>query len=275
MRGRRGDLHDEAAGLHAPALPVGGTNERHGLEAVATLQGRQLPPGELLDARLPANLLDDVVTCRERLRTMDQRHRRSGAGELERIEGAAVAASDHHHVTPGELLGPCLEQIGDVTSEGPVGCGGELLVARAGRNHQRTGTDARPADFDPALAEVGTRDRVREAEAIAEDDRGVLEGVTQAGAGTRRSGRHVADRVRDLDELSAGAPLGLEHGGVELDVHTFDRATHARDTCADDDDIAALVSVNRVGHRITWPIPSRLPSLSRNQAPRSPRPFDG
>ena len=38
-----GDLHDEASGLHAPALPVGGPNERHGLEAVATLQGRQLP----------------------------------------------------------------------------------------------------------------------------------------------------------------------------------------------------------------------------------------
>ena len=275
MRGTRAIFTTRPPASTRRRCPSAGRTSDHGLEAVATLQGRQLPPGELLDARLLANLLDDVVTCRERLRAMDQRHRRSGAGELERIEGAAVAAADHHHVTPGELLRPCLEQIGDVTSEGAVGCGGELLVARAGRNHQRPGTDARPVDFDPALAEVGTRDRVREAEAIAEDDRGVLEGVTQAGAGTRRSGRHVADRVRDLDELSARAPVGLEHGGVELDVDTLDRATHARDTRADDDDIAALVSVNRVGHRITWPIPSRLPSLSRNQAPRSPRPFDG
>ena len=46
-------------------------------------------------------------------------------------------------------------------------------------------------------------------------------------------------------------------------------------TGAHDDDIATFTSVDPIGHRITWPIPRRLPSLSRNQAPRSPRPFDG
>ena len=41
-----GDLHDEASRLHAPPLAVGMPNEVHGLEAVATLQGSQLPSGE-------------------------------------------------------------------------------------------------------------------------------------------------------------------------------------------------------------------------------------
>ena len=71
------DLHDEASRLHASPFSVGMPNEVHGLEAVATLQGFQLPSGGVLDARLLANLLDDVVARRECIRAMHQGHLRA------------------------------------------------------------------------------------------------------------------------------------------------------------------------------------------------------
>ena len=60
-------------------------------------------------------------------------------------------------------------------------------------------SDARPVDLDPALTEVGSRDRMREAEAITEDRRGVLEGVTQGGTDhgavrSPRCGRRAGSR---------------------------------------------------------------------------------
>src|SRR6516165_5384730 len=122
---------------------------------------------------------------------MDQRHRRSGTRELERIEGATVAAADDHDVMPRKPIWSRFQQVGDITSEGAVRCGGELLVTRARGDHQRPSLDPRPVDLDRALAEVGPGDRVREAEAIAEEDRGVFERVTKAGTGKGRSGRHV------------------------------------------------------------------------------------
>ena len=63
--------------------------------------------------------------------------------QLERVERAAVAAADHHDVTPDEPTRPRLEQVRHVTPEGAVFRRGELLVERARRNHQCPSSDAR------------------------------------------------------------------------------------------------------------------------------------
>ena len=78
--------------------------------------------------------------------------------ELECVERAAVAAADHHDVTPDEATRPGLEQVRHVAAVGTVFCCGKLLVKRAHRNHQRPSSDARPVDFDPSLTEVDAGD---------------------------------------------------------------------------------------------------------------------
>src|SRR5207248_1614748 len=119
-----------------------------------TLQGLQLPSGKLLDARFVAHLLDDVMACRECFRAMDQPNPRALSRELERVERGAVAAADHHSVAPDESTRTRLEEIRHVTAEGAVLRGGELLVERAGCNHQCPSPDTRRIDFDPSLSKV-------------------------------------------------------------------------------------------------------------------------
>ncbi len=124
-----GDLHDESSGLQSPPLPVGMPDDGHRLEPVAAVEGFQLPSGEVLDARLLANLLDDVVACREGLRerwtnvTLEPSRASSSASSVR-----AVAAADHDDVTPDEPIRPRFELIGDVTSEGAVRRGRQLLA---------------------------------------------------------------------------------------------------------------------------------------------------
>ena len=67
VRGHAPDLHDESSNLQSPALPVGVPDEGDPLEPVVAVEGFQLPSGEILDARLVAHLLDDVVAAHEGL----------------------------------------------------------------------------------------------------------------------------------------------------------------------------------------------------------------
>jgi hypothetical protein len=56
--------------------------------------------------------------------------------------------------------------------------------------------------------------------------------------------------VRNLGQLATRPIVGFVHRGVELDIETFDRAAHTRDTRADDDDIAMFLDANHIGaHR--------------------------
>src|SRR5207244_11906203 len=96
------DLHDQSSRCQPPALPVAPPHDGHCLESVTPVHGVQLPSGKVLDARLVANLLDDVVARRERFRAMDEAHARALSRELEGVERGAVAAADHDDVTPDE-----------------------------------------------------------------------------------------------------------------------------------------------------------------------------
>jgi len=149
------DLHDESSNLQSPALPVGVPENGHPLEPVVAVDGFQLPSGEILDARLVAHLLDDVVAGMKGLRAMNQRNPRALARERKRVQRRAVAAADHNNVTPDEPIGLGFDLIGDITPEGTVRRGRQLQQRGAGSDYQCPPSDARCIHFDPSITEVG------------------------------------------------------------------------------------------------------------------------
>src|SRR5436190_21284378 len=156
------DLDHQTSRGHVDALPVR-TLENDLLETFAAAQRTELPAGELMDARLAADLLDDVVAGGERIRTMDQRHSGTGARQLERVESCAVAATDDDDVTSREPFAVGIELVRHVAPERAVDCPRDLLAARARREHDRAGIDSRIEHLDPSFREVDAGGRLRQA----------------------------------------------------------------------------------------------------------------
>ena len=100
-----------------------------------------------------AYLLDDVPTCRQPFGAVDQLDRRGGVGQLEGVEGGAVAAADHDHVTARRSGQVGTRPVGHVAAERAVGGGGQDLSGRAGGDEQaRRGSG--PAGLHPAGTEI-------------------------------------------------------------------------------------------------------------------------
>ena len=118
------------------------------LEVFAAVHRLELPTGEVFDALLAADLVDDVVARRERWCSVHELHRRAASGELERVQRGAVTAADHDDVEPGELVRARLDLVRDVASERTVRRRGQLLTGTAG------GDDERPAVHPHAIGEL-------------------------------------------------------------------------------------------------------------------------
>ena len=134
------------------------------------------------------------------------RHLRARSRELERVERAAVAAADHHDVTPDEVTRPGLEQVRHVAAEGTVLRRGELLVHRARRDHQCPSSDARARRLR-SIAHRGRRavtgcDRRRRSPRIA------AESAPRRRAGPDRRGSIRWQRLRTECGISTSWPPG-------------------------------------------------------------------
>src|SRR5207248_3285967 len=156
------------------------------------------PSRKILDARLRAHGSDDVTASGELLGTVHQLHARSAPSQLERVERAAVTASNHRNGPPGEVSGARLELVRDVAAEPAVRRSRKVLVARAGGQHERPTLQAGIAELDRTFAQVHLDDSLRQPQARAEDCGGVLERALKVRAVGEAPRREVPNRVRDL-----------------------------------------------------------------------------
>src|SRR5205823_6196136 len=106
-------------------------------------------------------------------------HGRGRRGELECVQGSAVAAADHDNVTADEAVPMRLELVRDVAAEGALHRRRQILSRRPRAHNEGLSVDACAIRFHPTLAEVGARCRMQNAETITEDRGGLLQGSPQ------------------------------------------------------------------------------------------------
>src|SRR5450756_92129 len=102
---------------------------------------------------------------------MDKLHRRAHPGQRERVEGRAIAATNHRDRTSDKRAWFRLELIRDITAKCSIRGHGEMLPTCARRDNERSTRPMTTLSLDPSIAQVRLAHSMREARPVAEDCR--------------------------------------------------------------------------------------------------------